>query len=81
MKLHRRYYNLTLATLMSGLMSLIIALVLTLLNEGLGASFVPVWLRGFFASWATSLPVAVFVLPLVRRLIEPLFADIPAPQR
>ncbi len=75
MRIHRRYYNLTLAALMSGLMSLIIAFVLTLLSEGLGSSFVGVWLRGFFASWATSLPVAVFVLPLVRRLIEPLFAE------
>ena len=81
MKLHRRYYNFTLATLMSGLMSLIIAFVLTLLGEGLGSSFAPIWLRGFFASWATSLPVAVFVLPLVRRLIEPLFVDAPATRR
>ena len=75
MRIHRRYYNLTLAALMSGLMSLIIAFVLTLLSEGLGSSFVGVWLRGFLASWATSLPVAVFVLPLVRRLIEPLFTE------
>ncbi len=77
MRIHRRYYNLTLATLMSGLMALIIAFVLTLLSEGLGPSFILVWLRGFLASWATSLPVAVFVLPLVRRAIEPLFVDTP----
>ena len=52
-----KFFNLIFSTLVSFLMTLFMSFVLTSINIG----------------FAVALPVSIFVIPLVRRIIEPWF--------
>jgi len=69
-KLPARYYNAVFALLMSALMSFLMSGVITVINLGLPTDFVTRWLlHAFPSAWIIAFPIALFVVPVVRRWV------------
>jgi len=66
--------RLILALLMSSVMALMVTLVATVLNLGLRADFVLLWLKAYAVAWPIATATAFFVLPAARRLTERIVA-------
>lgn len=67
--------------LLSGLMSLLVSCVSTGRAIGLThmaaapGDFVSVWLQAWLASWVIAFPAVLVVAPLVRRIVNRVFAE------
>ena len=72
-KISRKYFNLIFSTLVSFLMTLFMSFVLTSINIGFPSYFIVAWLKSLGIGFAVALPVSIFVIPLVRKTIEPWF--------
>ena len=57
-----------LAILMTSVMVLIVTLIATWLDLGLGAGFVGKWLKAYFVAWPVAAVTAFVVMPPARRL-------------
>lgn len=55
--------------LMAFFMSLIMSAVVTLINFGLTAQFPLMWIRAFAVSFVVAVPTAMFVAPLVQKIV------------
>ncbi|MDD3608573.1 MAG: DUF2798 domain-containing protein [Halothiobacillaceae bacterium] len=70
MKLPARYYNLVFAFAMSLTMSFLMSAVITWINLGWAPDLFSRWLlQAFPSAWAVALPVSLFVVPAIRRLV------------
>lgn len=56
--------------LLSGMMSLIVSGISTVLAVGLHAGFVGQWLLAWAPSWAIAFPAVLVVAPFVRRILK-----------
>ena len=65
-----RIQQLVFAFYMSGIMSLLMSGVITVINTGLTGPFIQRWLAAWLVAWAVAFPLVVFVAPLARRLTE-----------
>jgi len=67
-KLPARFFNPVFAFFMSLFMSLLMSGLITLVNLGLPEGFLGRWLlHAFPSAWAMAFPIALFVVPVVRR--------------
>lgn len=66
-KLGPRAYAIVFTGLVALLMSAAMSFVLTAINAGIEGEFVLRWGRGFLIAWAVAWPLAMAVIPLVRR--------------
>ena len=62
--------RLILALLMSSVMVLMVTLLVTFLNLGLGSDFFMQWVKAYFIAWPVAAVTAFFVMPPARRLTE-----------
>ncbi|MGC9457594.1 MAG: DUF2798 domain-containing protein [Halothiobacillaceae bacterium] len=69
MKIPARFHDLVFALLMSMIMSFLMSAVITFTNLGLPNDFLERWLlEAFPGAWVVAFPIALFVVPAVRRL-------------
>jgi hypothetical protein len=66
-KLGPRAYAVIFTGLVALLMSVAMSFVLTALSAGIDSEFPLRWGRGFLIAWAVAWPLAMVVIPLVRR--------------
>jgi Protein of unknown function (DUF2798) len=71
-KLPKQFAPILTGFLLSGLMTLIIAVVATFRNVGLTEDFVTKWLAAYVNGWVISFPTVLVVAPLVRKLVAAL---------
>ncbi|MFC4260885.1 DUF2798 domain-containing protein [Marinobacter lacisalsi] len=65
-----RVSQLVFAFYMSGIMSLLMSGVITVINTGLAGSFLHRWLAAWLVAWAVAFPLVVLVAPLARRMTD-----------
>jgi len=70
MKIPARYTSYVFAFCMSGLMSLLMSGVLTIVNLGPVPDFARLWVQGWLLAWGVAFPCVVVVMPVVRRLVR-----------
>jgi hypothetical protein len=68
-----------LAILMTSVMVLMVTLIATWLDLGLGAGFVGKWLKAYFVAWPVAAVTAFVVMPPARRLTDRIMALIDGP--
>jgi ABC-type sulfate transport system permease subunit len=56
--------------LLSGMMSLIVSGISTVLAVGLDAAFLGQWMTAWAPSWAFAFPAVLVVAPFVRRILK-----------
>ncbi|HCZ18576.1 DUF2798 domain-containing protein [Wolinella succinogenes] len=72
----RRFHSPVFALLMSLIMSFFMSGVITMLNIGLVSDFFYRWLAvAFPGAFIVAFPIALFVVPIVKRLTERLMRD------
>jgi hypothetical protein len=54
--------------IITGIIVFVVSAVVTFINIGMVAGFVPRWLKAFFTGWPVAAVVAYIALPYVRRL-------------
>ena len=74
-KIHPKHTTKVMAFFMSLIMSIVISVGVTLFNEGLTLHALHDWPREWIESWIIALPVAIVVLPQVRRIATYLTTD------
>jgi hypothetical protein len=76
LRIPARYYNLVFAFVMSLMMSFLMSGAITLINLGWVDDLLVRWLlQAFPSAWVIAFPVALFVVPAVRRVVGRLVAD------
>ena len=75
MKIKKKYSWILFAFFMSLTMSLSISFVLTLINAGLIINFFSVWMRGFAVGFIVALPIALVVIPIMKKVVDRLTID------
>jgi membrane protein YdbS with pleckstrin-like domain len=70
MKLQPQTANRVFLLLVSAAMSFFMSFAMTALNLGFTAFFVQAWLQSFVISFFVSLPIAVFVIPVIRHTVD-----------
>lgn len=68
-KIPKRFEVLIFVTLVAGVMALFMSFALIGINTGFGAGFATRWLRAFLVGFAVSYPVALLVVPPIRRFV------------
>lgn len=63
------------AVLVSLGMTFFMSLVLTLANLGLTSEFPEKWAAAFAVGFAVSLPISLFIIPIVKRIVDKLTTD------
>ena len=53
---------------MSGIMSLLMSGVITVINTGPGNGFLARWMAAFFVAWGVAFPLVTFIAPLAGRM-------------
>jgi Protein of unknown function (DUF2798) len=66
--------RLILALLMSSVMVLMVTLLVTCLNLGLGPAFLGAWVKAYFIAWPIAAATAFFIMPPARRLTDRIVA-------
>ncbi len=56
---------------MSGIMSLLMSGVITVINTGLEGNFVGRWMAAFLVAWVVAFPLVTFIAPLAGKLTAP----------
>jgi hypothetical protein len=69
-KLQGRHAPIITAVLMSAFFALIMSGVLTFLNLGLVTGFFGIWMRNYALAFCVSVPTAILVMPIVKRLVS-----------
>ena len=71
MKIPKRFEGLVSITLMAMVMVLLMSFALTGINTGFfSAGFWGRWLRAFLVGFGVSFPVALLVVPVIRRMVS-----------
>ena len=65
-----KYAPVLFAFLMSGMMAVLMSGVLTFINLGPIPEFGWLWLRGCAVGWVVAFPIALLVVPAVRRAVH-----------
>lgn len=65
----KRYEHYAFGLLLSGLMSLVVSGIATLLGVGPVTGFFWIWMGSWLPSWAFAFPAVLVVAPLVRRVL------------
>jgi hypothetical protein len=68
-KFHPKHINWLMPLMLSGIMSGSISCFNMLMNKGLSAEFLNMWLRAWSMSWLIAFPLIMVVLPLVRKFL------------
>lgn len=55
---------------MSGMMSLLMSGVITVINTGLAGAFLHRWLAAWVVAWVVAFPLVVFIAPMARRMTD-----------
>lgn len=76
-----RWSTLTFVLLLSGLMTGLVAAISTIRNLGINADFAIRWADAFVSSWPVTFPVALVVIPVVRRIVAAIVRPDPSNQR
>ena len=66
----RRFEMATFAFFMSLLMSFLMSFFITAINLGFPEDFATRWMHAFGAAWMIAFPIALFVVPIVRRTVH-----------
>lgn len=75
-KLNKKYFNLVFATIMALFMSFIMSGIITYVNIGIVDTFINQWIFNAFPSaFVVNLPIAIFVVPVVRNLALKIVED------
>jgi hypothetical protein len=72
--LPKRSAPIVFAVILTGVMTIVISGVATLINVGLPADFAHRWVRAWLPNWVIACPVLLLVRPFVQRLTERLTA-------
>ncbi len=70
----RRFEPVLFGFVLSGLMSLLVSGISTLMSVGPVPVFLQLWLRAWLTAWPVAFPVVLFVAPVARRLVQRLVA-------
>ena len=70
MKISKKYYSLILGVILSLIMSIIMSFVITVMNLGFADNFFYKWGEAFLAGFAISLPIALAVVPIARKIAD-----------
>jgi len=70
MKISKKYYSLVLGVNLSFIMSVIMSFVITIVNLGFVDTFLYKWGEAFLAGFVVSLPVALAVVPIARKIAD-----------
>ena len=74
-KIKKKYSWILFAFFMSITMSFSISFILTLINAGLISDFIFIWMRGFTIGFVVALPIALILVPIMRRVDDRLTID------
>ncbi len=75
MKISYKYYSLVFSFLTALLMGFLMSGVVTYLNTGIDGEFNHRWGKAFVFSFLIAFPVSIFVIPLVRKLVDKMFIN------
>jgi len=70
MKISKKYYSLVLGTILSFIMSVIMSFAITIVNLGFVDTFLYDWGEAFLAGFVISLPTALVVVPIARKIAD-----------
>lgn len=70
----RRFEPVLFGWVLSGLMSLVVSGISTLLAAGAAPGFARLWLGAWLAAWLVAFPVVLVAAPLARRAVQTLLA-------
>ena len=65
----QKYANYVQAFTLSGVMTLIMSLIITIINVGFIENILHVWMRAWFISYAVAFPAILIVLPFVKKFV------------
>jgi hypothetical protein len=66
----RRFEPVLFGFVLSGLMSLLVSGISTLMSVGTVPTFWTLWLGAWLTAWPLAFPVVLFVAPVARRLVQ-----------
>lgn len=66
----KKYYNVVFAVLMASMMSGIMSAFVTYRNVGMVPNFLSLWWNAWFWAFCIGVPIALFVVPLVRKFVD-----------
>lgn len=66
----KKYYNIVFAFSMASMMSWIMSAFITYKNLWLVSNFIPLWLQAWGLAFIVWLPIALFVVPIVRKFVD-----------
>lgn len=75
LKVSRRYYSIVFAFLVSIGMSFFMSFALVLVNVGLVPNFLGIWLVGYAVSFLVSLPISLFLIPIIKKIVDKLTVE------
>jgi len=64
----QKKFHLVFSFVMGAMMILLMTLVITLVNVGLTADFLVLWMKAFAVAYVVGVPVIFFVAPVARKL-------------
>lgn len=64
----QKKFHLVFSFVMGAMMISVMTFVISLVNVGLGPSFLQVWAKAFVVAYCVGVPVIFFVAPVARRL-------------
>jgi hypothetical protein len=71
----RKYEPVLFGLVLSGLMSLLVAGISTLLANGPAPGLATLWLKAWLTAWVVAFPVVLVVAPVARRSVQRLLAQ------
>lgn len=66
----KKYYNIIFASLMASMMSWIMSAFVTFRNVWFVENYLNLWLHAWLWAFIIWLPIALFVVPLVRKFVD-----------
>lgn len=66
----KKYYNVIFAFLMASMMSGLMSAFVTYKNVGLPENFISLWLPAWGGAFLIGLPIALFVVPIIRKFVD-----------
>ncbi len=66
----KKYYNVIFAFLMASMMSGLMSAFVTYRNVWFPDNFISLWLHAWWGAFLIGLPIALFVVPMVRKFVD-----------
>ncbi|MBI4852311.1 MAG: DUF2798 domain-containing protein [Acidobacteria bacterium] len=71
----KKYSQIVLTLISSGVMALLMSGVMTIVNRGLVDGFISLWFRAFVISWLISFPASLIIIPQIKNLVEKMMVE------